>query len=198
MIRITEAAGRVSRVKNQVRHSLEGSIPPTSTFNGLFELVRNEKARTPRELRSSDLPVLHIDGFHIRLVERTPHRRAGLEVRDVAAAREQDGASDDVLPAVVVILGDRTDTIAQSMNGMLIRVIQAACAASISAVMTNVPSSAPTAEPGISTAARSIWAAGAGSAPVSGARRPSRRSRTRGSVVSWILNAPRPGSTLGP
>jgi len=83
-----------------------------------------------------------------------PHRRAGLEVRGVAAARELDRSSEDVLPAVEVIFGDRSDTIAQSMNGMLIRVIRAAYAASISSVMTNVPSSVPTAKPRMSTAAR--------------------------------------------
>jgi hypothetical protein len=40
------------------------------------------------------------------------------------------------------------------MKGMLIRVIRAAWAVSITAVITNVPSSAPTTRPRMSTAAR--------------------------------------------
>src|ERR671910_927932 len=40
------------------------------------------------------------------------------------------------------------------MNGMLIRVIRAACAVSITAVITNVPSRAPTTRPRTSTPVR--------------------------------------------
>ena len=52
------------------------------------------------------------------------------------------------------IVARRSDTTAPSVNGMLIRVIRAACAVSITAVITNVPSRAPTTRPRTSAAAR--------------------------------------------
>jgi hypothetical protein len=58
------------------------------------------EVRTPRrELRPSDLPVLHVDGFEKGLVEATAHGWANLEVRGVTVPREPYVKAEDVLPA---------------------------------------------------------------------------------------------------
>ena len=90
----------------------------------------------------------------------------------------------------------RSDTIAPSMNGMLMRVIRAACAVSINAVMTNMPSSAPTTRPRMSTAAREQSGEAGGTRSALGAI-----VDGGGDPGSWFasrawFNAPRLGNTL--